>query len=127
MTKADIAARIHEVTGFTRKESADLLDAAFSIMKRTLAGGRRLQIAGFGTFEVKHKKDRRGRNPHTGEAIIIQARRILSFKASIMLRQQLNRHDNQHSDASAPAEGKANPKNQPHHQGYERLEQAASL
>lgn len=90
MTKAEIAARIQEVSGFTRKESADLLEEAFTIMKGTLEGGRRLQISGFGTFEVKDKKDRIGRNPNTGEPITINARRVLTFKPSILLRQQLN-------------------------------------
>lgn len=90
MTKAEIAARIQTVSGFTRKESADLLEEAFTIMKRTLEDGRRLQISGFGTFEVKQKKDRVGRNPNTGEPITINARRVLTFKPSILLRQQLN-------------------------------------
>jgi integration host factor subunit alpha len=90
MTKADIAERIQAVTGFNRKESIDHLEEAFSIMKRMLVSGERLQISGFGSFEIKQKNDRKGRNPVTGEPITISARRVLSFKPSNRLRQSLN-------------------------------------
>jgi integration host factor subunit alpha len=65
--------------------------AVFSIMKSTLESGETLKISGFGSFIVKHKKDRRGRNPQTGETITIEARRILTFKPSTLLRQAINR------------------------------------
>ena len=90
MTKADIAEKIHTTTGLSKKESFDMLEAVFSIMKATLESGEHLKISGFGTFEIKQKKDRRGRNPQTGEAIIIEARRILSFKPSSILRTAIN-------------------------------------
>jgi len=67
-----------------------MLEAVFSIMKTTLESGEHLKISGFGTFEIKQKKDRRGRNPQTGEAIIIEARRILSFKPSSILKTAIN-------------------------------------
>jgi integration host factor subunit alpha len=91
MTKADLVERIQANTGFTKKESADMLESVFSIMKNTLEAGEKIKIAGFGNFEVKQKKDRRGRNPQTGESITIEARRILSFKPSMLLRQKLNK------------------------------------
>ena len=90
MTKADIVEKIHTTTGLSKKESFDMLEAVFSIMKTTLEAGEHLKISGFGTFEIKQKKDRRGRNPQTGEAIIIEARRILSFKPSSILRTAIN-------------------------------------
>lgn len=90
MTKADIAERIQAGTGLTKKESVEMMEAVFSIMKSTLESGENLKVSGFGSFIVKTKADRRGRNPQTGEAITIEARRILTFKASTLLRQAIN-------------------------------------
>lgn len=90
MTKADIAEKIQTVTGMSKKDSAEMLEAVFSLMKSTLESGEKLKISGFGSFEVKRKADRRGRNPQTGEAITIEARRILTFKPSMILRQSIN-------------------------------------
>ena len=91
MTKADMVEKIHSATGFTKKDAAELVESVFSIMKATLESGENLKISGFGTFEVKQKKDRRGRNPQTGETITIEARRVLSFKPSGVLRQAINK------------------------------------
>lgn len=90
MTKADLVGKIQTTTGFTKKESADMLETVFSIMKTTLESGEKLKISGFGNFEVKQKADRRGRNPQTGEAITIEARRVLTFKPSTVLRDVIN-------------------------------------
>ena len=90
MTKAEIAAKIQASSGFTRNDSAELLEAVFSIIKDTLESGETLKISGFGTFEVKQKADRRGRNPQTGEDMIITARRVLTFKPSVVLKQGMN-------------------------------------
>lgn len=91
MTKADIAEKIHSTTGLSKKDSVAMLEAVFSIMKSTLESGEKIKVAGFGNFEVKQKKDRVGRNPQTGESITIEARRILSFKPSTLLRQAVNK------------------------------------
>lgn len=91
MTKADIVERIHTSTGMTRKESAEMVETVFSIMKSTLETGETLKISGFGSFVVKQKNDRRGRNPQTGETITIEARRVLSFKPSTVLRDAINK------------------------------------
>ncbi len=91
MTKADIAEKIQASTGLSKKESAEMMEAVFSIMKSTLESGETLKISGFGSFIVKQKNNRRGRNPQTGEAITIEARRILTFKPSNLLRQAVNR------------------------------------
>jgi len=91
MTKADLVERIHTNTGFTKKDSADMLESVFSVIKSTLEAGEKIKIAGFGNFEVKQKSDRVGRNPQTGETITIEARRILSFKPSTLLKQAINR------------------------------------
>ena len=91
MTKADIVEKIHTNTGMTHKESMEMVEAVFSIMKSTLETGETLKISGFGSFVVKQKNDRRGRNPQTGEAITIEARRILTFKPSTVLRDAINK------------------------------------
>ena len=91
MTKADIIEKIHTKIGCSMKESSDLFEGVLSLMKQTLESGEKLKIAGFGSFEVKQKKDRRGRNPQTGVSITIDARRVLTFKPSGLLRQAVNR------------------------------------
>jgi integration host factor subunit alpha len=85
VTKADIFEKVHEGIGTTRKESAEMVEAVFAIMKSTLESGENLKISGFGNFVVKQKADRRGRNPQTGEALTIEARRILTLMHSQIL------------------------------------------
>jgi integration host factor subunit alpha len=91
MTKADIVEKIYEKVGFSKKESAELVETVFDIIKNTLEKGDKIKIAGFGNFVVKEKADRRGRNPQTGEEITISARKILTFKPSQVLKTSLNK------------------------------------
>jgi integration host factor subunit alpha len=91
MTKADIFKKVSENLGLSIKESAELVEAVFALMKSTLETGENLKITGFGNFEVKQKADRKGRNPQTGETITIEARRILSFKPSNILKTAINK------------------------------------
>ncbi|MBV5329961.1 MAG: integration host factor subunit alpha [Chlorobium sp.] len=91
MTKADIFERVQSETDFNKKESAEMVEAVFAIMKSTLESGESLKISGFGSFIVKQKADRRGRNPQTGEALTIEARRILTFKPSTLLKDAINK------------------------------------
>jgi len=90
MTKIDLVDRIHATTLMSKKDSYDLLESVFSILKDTLASGEKIKIAGFGNFEVKQKNDRKGRNPQTGEPITIASRRVLSFKTSSVLKAAMN-------------------------------------
>jgi integration host factor subunit alpha len=90
MTKKDLVERIHTSTGISKKDSHDILETVFSIMKDTLETGEKIKIVGFGNFEVRKKKDRKGRNPQNGEAMTITARRILSFKPSTILKSAIN-------------------------------------
>ena len=90
MTKADIVERIHQKIGYSKKESAEMVETVFSLIKGTLETGEKIKIAGFGNFVVKQKADRRGRNPQTGESITINARRILTFKPSQVLKNAIN-------------------------------------
>jgi integration host factor subunit alpha len=91
MTKADLVDKIHTTIGMSKKDSYDMLETVFSVIKNTLEAGEKVKVAGFGNFEVKQKKDRKGRNPQTEEAITITARRILTFKPSMILNTALNR------------------------------------
>ncbi|NVN93484.1 MAG: integration host factor subunit alpha [Desulfuromonadales bacterium] len=90
MTKADIVEKIMTGTDMTKRDSAEMMEALFSIMKSTLEQGENLKISGFGNFEVKQKNDRRGRNPQTGETITIEARRIVTFRPSALLKKAIN-------------------------------------
>jgi len=91
MTKADIFEKVSENLGYTKKESADLVESVLALMKSTLESGQNLKISGFGSFIVKQKADRRGRNPQTGATITIESRRILTFKPSTLLRTAINK------------------------------------
>lgn len=90
MTKADIVERIAEKCGTSKKDSINMVDSVFSILKSTLESGEDIKISGFGKFEVKKKHERRGRNPQTGETITIDARSVLTFKPSTVLKSAVN-------------------------------------
>jgi integration host factor subunit alpha len=90
MTKADLVETIYEKIGFSRKESAEIVDLVFDLMKETLESGQKIKISGFGNFLVRQKRSRKGRNPQTGSEIQITARRVLTFKPSQVLRKALN-------------------------------------
>jgi integration host factor subunit alpha len=90
MTKADIAEKLHTKIGLSRRDFFETLETVLSIIKSTLETGENIKIAGFGNFEINQKKDRIGRNPHTGEPITIKARRILTFKPSTLLKKAIN-------------------------------------
>ena len=90
MTKADLVENVYLRTGFSKKESADIVETVFDLMKTTLEDGEKIKIAGFGNFLVKEKASRRGRNPQTGDEITISARRILTFKPSQVLKAAIN-------------------------------------
>jgi integration host factor subunit alpha len=91
MTKADIVQAVYtRLGGFSKKEAADLVDLVFETMKETLGRGEKIKISGFGNFVLRDKRQRQGRNPQTGEPIVITERRVLNFKASQLLKQALN-------------------------------------
>ncbi len=90
MTKAEIVETIYERVGFSKKESAELVETIFQIIKETLARGEKVKISGFGNFVVREKNARKGRNPQTGQEIRLPARRVLTFKPSLVLKNILN-------------------------------------
>lgn len=89
MTKADIVERIYKEAGFTKKEAADLVDLVFNTIKDTLSKGEKVKISGFGNFSIRDKANRVGRNPQTGTAMEISARRVLTFKPSQVLKEDI--------------------------------------
>lgn len=90
MTKIDIIQNVCDKLGFSKKDSARIVESVFDIMKDELARGQKVKISGFGNFVVKDKNSRRGRNPQTGAEIEISARRVLTFKSSQVLKKALN-------------------------------------
>ncbi len=91
MTKAEIIARIDKKVGFSKNQATDVVEATFEIIKSCLEKGGNVKISGFGSFVVRGKNPRRGRNPKTGEDIIIKGRRVLTFKASTILKETINK------------------------------------
>ncbi len=90
MTKADIVETIYERVGFSKKESAELVETVFDVIKDALVNGEKVKFSGFGNFVVREKNARKGRNPQTGEEIQLEARRVLTFKPSLVLKTALN-------------------------------------
>jgi integration host factor subunit alpha len=86
VTRADLVDLTHERTGLSREESRKVVETLLQIVEDCLRAGETVKISGFGTFTVKRKHSRRGRNPKTGVAITIDSRRVLSFKASQVLK-----------------------------------------
>ena len=93
LTKADLVQAVYDLDEFTKRESADLVSMVFDVIKETVADGTNVKISGFGNFELRDKGPRPGRNPRTGEVIMINGRRILKFKPSQVLQRRLNDGD----------------------------------
>lgn len=91
MTKADLAEKISEKYEYSRKDSLDYVESALEIIKETLASGENVKVSGFGQFMVKSKNARRGRNPQTGESIMIEPRHVVTFSISHVLRAEFKK------------------------------------
>lgn len=91
MTKSEIVSAVYtKVGGFSKKEAADIVELVFETVKETLGRGEKIKISGFGNFVLRDKRQRRGRNPQTGQPLTITERRVLTFKASQILKSILN-------------------------------------
>ncbi|MBS4750670.1 DNA-binding protein [Granulicatella sp. zg-ZJ] len=84
--KAELVERVANETGFTKKDVAITVDALFESIQEILAAGQKVQIIGFGNFEVRERAARKGRNPQTGEEIEIKASKVPGFKAGKALK-----------------------------------------
>ena len=89
LTKSDIVEKIYNL-GFSKKESVDIVEDLIEIIKKSLQDGEDVLISGFGKFCVKKKTERRGRNPATGEDLMLRQRQVVTFKCSGKLRDKIN-------------------------------------
>ncbi len=90
LTKAQIIEEIGKRNGFTMKKSTELVESLLEILKSALESSEDVLISGFGKFCVKDKNSRRGRNPATGEDMMLSARKVVTFKCSASLRDEIN-------------------------------------
>ena len=90
LTKAQIVDLIHEELPFPKNKSTEVIEGLIEIIKRTLENGEDVLISGFGKFCVKNKRERRGRNPATGQDLILDKRKVVTFKCSGKLREKIN-------------------------------------
>jgi integration host factor subunit alpha len=90
MRKADIAKHIQDRAGISHTEATELLDRVLTLLKATLKIGESVMIAEFGTFMIRAKTARVGRNPRTGETVTIPSRRVVTFRASAKFKEAVN-------------------------------------
>ncbi|WP_421709636.1 integration host factor subunit alpha [Algihabitans sp.] len=93
ITRADLSEAVYEEVGLSRNESAELVEAVLDEISSALVAGDSVKISSFGSFSVRHKGERVGRNPKTGEEVPILPRRVLVFRASHVLKQKINQAD----------------------------------
>lgn len=96
LTKADMAEHLHAKVGLNRSEAKEVVEELFESIRGVLAEGEPVKVSGFGNFTLRDKKERPGRNPKTGEAKVVKARRVVSFRAGRKLKlrvQDYGRHN----------------------------------
>ena len=91
VTRADLTEAVYQEVGLSRNESAQLVESVLEEIASTLAQGEAVKVSSFGTFSVRDKAQRIGRNPKTGEEVPILPRRVLVFRASHVLKDRINR------------------------------------
>jgi integration host factor subunit alpha len=91
LTKEELVNAIAEANGYPRNQSVELVEILLELIKAKLAAGEDVLISGFGKFCVREKRQRRGRNPATGDEMILDARRVVTFKCSGQLRDKINK------------------------------------
>ena len=90
LTKTNIVDQIQENIGYSRKRSSDLVENLIEIIKDTIGTGEDVLVSGFGKFCVKEKGSRKGRNPATGDDMMLEQRKVVTFKCSSVLRDKIN-------------------------------------
>jgi integration host factor subunit alpha len=88
--KKHLINKISSSNGFPKRIADQLLESLLELIKSSLESGEPIMISGFGKFQVKDKKNRRGRDPQTGNALILDARRVVTFKCSSVLKDRMN-------------------------------------
>jgi integration host factor subunit alpha len=95
-TKADLAQKVADDCGFMRGEAAEIVETLLKIINTSLIAGDDVMISGFGKWFVKSKHARRGRNPQTGESILLEARRVVTWNYSLVLKKAVNKSNSSH-------------------------------
>lgn len=90
VTRADLCEAVYQQVGLSRTEAADLVEAVIEEIAAAAVAGENVKLSSFGTFAVRHKEERIGRNPKTGEEVPITPRRVMVFKPSNILKQSVN-------------------------------------
>ncbi len=91
LTKSQLVDSIQKEIGLSRKKSSEMVESLLEIMKQNLENGVDVLISGFGKFYIKEKKERKGRNPATGEDMMLAPRKVVTFRCSPVLRKKINR------------------------------------
>jgi integration host factor subunit alpha len=105
VTRAQLSEAVYQEVGLSRNESADLVENVLAEISDTLVRGKSVKISSFGSFSVRQKGERKGRNPKTGEEVPIKPRRVLVFRASNVLKQKINSTINPSSNGDGEASG----------------------
>ena len=90
LTKVQIVNEVARQNGFTKRQSIEIIESLLELIKKALESGEDVMISSFGKFCVKKKKERRGRNPATGEEMMLRPRKVVTFKWSGKLKEKLN-------------------------------------
>jgi integration host factor subunit alpha len=90
LTKAKIVEAVAEQNGYPKHQSSEIVETLLEIIKRSLESGEDVMISGFGKFCVKEKKQRKGRNPATGKDMMLEPRKVVTFRCSRQLRDKIN-------------------------------------
>ncbi|MBE6447843.1 MAG: integration host factor subunit alpha [Alphaproteobacteria bacterium] len=90
ITRADVAEYLYQEIGLSRKDSGEILDMILDEIVNELSKGNDVKLSSFGTFSLRDKKERSGRNPKTGVEAVISSRRVISFKPSQTMRKSIN-------------------------------------
>ncbi len=93
LTKADLVERLFDELGLNKREAKELVDQFFEEICQALEDGTEVKVSGFGNFELRDKRQRPGRNPKTGEAVPISARRVVTFRPGQKLKQRVEGYD----------------------------------
>ncbi|WOI54803.1 integration host factor subunit alpha [Parvularcula sp. LCG005] len=89
-TRADLTDAVYQAVGLSRHESGQLVESVLNTIAQRLEQGETVKLSSFGTFQVRSKNERIGRNPKTGEEVAITPRRVLTFRASHVLKERIN-------------------------------------
>jgi integration host factor subunit alpha len=113
VTRADLSEAVYQEVGLSRNESADLVESVLSEIADTLTSGETVKISSFGSFSVRQKGERVGRNPKTGEEVPILPRKVLVFRASNVLKNRINGEAGGEDDDADTADSSGAPQQQP--------------